>query len=489
MPEITGSNSACLSHSFASPVMTTHVSRLASAIVSSVSPSSFDKAFVVGPGHPPIPAKLVTKITSGQFVGLADLLSSNLRTVEHEPQTFLDGKLLVSKKHRAVEIQDILTWTEAFTIFQMVMCSTHAHRWPDLTKYKLLIIQTARQSAGRAWLEYDLAFCKDAAATGASDWSWMNLDLYNFHLGSPAPVTTQQSPNSSSTTVAAGRGYSSRLLSLPPPPPLLHSWNNGHCRWPFGECHYCHVCNSCDGDHPKVSCPFHSSGVFCSRSPSPAKGGGTEVGTSPTSSLVNSVSNVVPVCPDQQHGLPCSAALFCSSSVSTPSISVPVRSFSPLAPVHLVSPLHLSQFQAELHDYPDQVAAAYVLDGLYQGFHIGFEVLSVSLQSASSNMRSALDHPSFIDDYLVTEVLCGRVPGPFTNSPFPDLHISRFGVIPKSNQPGKWRLILGLSSPEGHNVNDGIPKPPFSVQYVTVDSFIEGIKALAEELLWPSLMW
>ena len=484
MPEITGSNSARLSHSFASPVMTTHVSRLASAIVSSVSPSSFDKAFVVGPGHPPIPAKLVTKITSGQFVGLADLLSSNLRTVEHEPQTFLDGKLLVSKKHRAVEIQDILTWTEAFTIFQMVMCATHAHRWPDLTKYKLLIIQTARQSAGRAWLEYDLAFCKDAAATGASDWSWMNLDLYNFHLRSPAPVTTQQSPNSSSTTVAAGRGYSSRLLP-PPPPPYCIRGTTDIVAGPLGNVITAMCVIPVMGTTPRLAAHFTPPGFFAHAPPPLPRGEVPRWGQVPH----HSVSNVVPVCPDQQHGLPCSAALFCSSSVSTPSISVPVRSFSPLAPVHLVSPLHLSQFQAELHDYPDQVAAAYVLDGLYEGFHIGFEVLSVSLQSASSNMCSALDHPSIIDDYLVTEVLCGRVPGPFTNSPFPDLHISRFGVISKSNQPGKWRLILGLSSPEGHNVNDGIPKPPFSVQYVTVDSFIEGIKALAEELLWPSLMW
>ena len=92
-----------------------------------------DKAFVVGPGHAPVPAKLVAKITSGQFVDLADLLSANLRTAEHEPQTFLNGKLVVSNKRRVVEIQHILTWTEAFTIFQMVMCATHPHLWPDLT--------------------------------------------------------------------------------------------------------------------------------------------------------------------------------------------------------------------------------------------------------------------------------------------------------------------------------------------------------------------
>ena len=88
-----------------------------------------DKAFIVGPGHAPIPAKLVAKIREGQFVELADLLSVNLRAVELEPQAFLEGKLLASKsKRRQVEIDDILTWTEAFTIFQMVTCAAYPHR-------------------------------------------------------------------------------------------------------------------------------------------------------------------------------------------------------------------------------------------------------------------------------------------------------------------------------------------------------------------------
>lgn len=161
----------------------------------------------------------------------------------------------------------------------------------------------------------------------------------------------------------------------------------------------------------------------------------------------------------------------------SPSGSVPVRLFSPLVPVCLVTPLQWSQVQAELRDYPDQSAAAYVLTGLREGFHIGFDASSVSLQSSSSNMRSALEHPSVVDDYLQVEVSCGRVAGPFATPPVPGLHVSRFGVIPKNNQPGKWRLILDLSSPEGHSVNDGIPKTPFSVQYVTVDAFVAGIMA------------
>ena len=53
---------------------------------------SVGKAFVVGPGYAPIPAKLVAKITSGVFVELADLLAENLRAQESEPHTYLDGK-------------------------------------------------------------------------------------------------------------------------------------------------------------------------------------------------------------------------------------------------------------------------------------------------------------------------------------------------------------------------------------------------------------
>lgn len=57
----------------------------------------------------------------------------------------------------------------------------------------------------------------------------------------------------------------------------------------------------------------------------------------------------VPVHPDQPCGLHCLAPLFCSSSVDSPDMSVPVHSFSSLTLVHLVSPLQFSQFQAEHH--------------------------------------------------------------------------------------------------------------------------------------------
>ena len=68
--------------------------------------------------------------------------------------------------------------------------------------------------------------------------------------------------------------------------------------------------------------------------------------------------------------------------------------------------------------------------------------------------------------------------GPFTSPPFHDLHISRFGVSPKSNQLGIIMVShLGSLFAEGHNVNDSTPKPPFSVQHATSDSFMGSIMA------------
>ena len=43
------------------------------------------------------------------------------------------------------------------------------------------------------------------------------------------------------------------------------------------------------------------------------------------------------------------------------------------------------------------------------------------------------------------------------------------GVIPKSSQPGKWRLIVDLMSPQGASVNDGIEADLCSLEYLWLD--------------------
>ena len=168
------------------------------------------------------------------------------------------------------------------------------------------------------------------------------------------------------------------------------------------------------------------------------------------------------------------AAQKLNDSTAPPSEPSPLEDhFSPLHLPAMVSPIRVDRLELELRGHPDQAKVAYVTSGLRNGFHLGFHSSSISLKSATSNMPSALLQPSIIDSYLQNELHKGRIAGPFPTPPLPNLHTSRFGVIPRKHQPGKWRLILDLSSPAGASVNDGIPKDVFSVQYMSVDDIID----------------
>ena len=60
------------------------------------------------------------------------------------------------------------------------------------------------------------------------------------------------------------------------------------------------------------------------------------------------------------------------------------------------------------------------------------------------------------------------------------MHCSPFGSIPKKQKPGKWRLIIDLSVPEGSGVNDGIAKKLCSLAYTSVDEVVPSIIKLGK---------
>ena len=140
--------------------------------------------------------------------------------------------------------------------------------------------------------------------------------------------------------------------------------------------------------------------------------------------------------------------------------------------VSSVMPLKHDCFALELQGHPDQERVSYILNGIRLGFKLGFNH-TPHTRSAKRNKKSADDHPTVTDEYLANEVSLGRVAGPFVHPLIPQLHISSFGVIPKNGQPGKWRLIMDLSSPAGSSVNDGIDVDSFSLQYTRVDDIIK----------------
>ena len=204
-----------------------------------------DRPFVVGPGFSPVPGKLVSQILRGTFVDLSELLSANLVSSDPEPHLMLDGRLVLTappKKQRR-QIEDITSWTEAFTVFSLVLTSSFPQRWKDLTLYKLLILRIHRQFSGRVWLAYDKAFREHAAATGLFDWSSMNAQLFNFHAAGAS--LRSSSPSAGEFSEPSGSS-SSRIACI--------SWNKGRCTAPFMRCRYYHRCSRCGGSHRALSC-------------------------------------------------------------------------------------------------------------------------------------------------------------------------------------------------------------------------------------------
>ena len=60
--------------------------------------------------------------------------------------------------------------------------------------------------------------------------------------------------------------------------------------------------------------------------------------------------------------------------------------------------------------------------------------------------------------------------GPYPTLSIPNVRCAGLGIVPKKG--GKWRMIMHLSVPRGHSINDTIPKERYSLQYSSVDDAV-----------------
>ena len=142
----------------------------------------------------------------------------------------------------------------------------------------------------------------------------------------------------------------------------------------------------------------------------------------------------------------------------------------PMEAHDIQTPLNKAAWQHHLRDYPYQDLVKFFLENISNGFRVGYN--SSTLQSARKNLTSAIAHPDEVDNHKLS---LRWMSGPYPSSVCPGIHISRFGVIPKSHQSDKWRLITDLSHPTGSSVNDGIPPTLCSLSYVSIDDAIQKI--------------
>ena len=90
------------------------------------------------------------------------------------------------------------------------------------------------------------------------------------------------------------------------------------------------------------------------------------------------------------------------------------------------------------------------------------------------NIQSASDHPRVVHDCLAGKCAAGRILGLFPPASLDGVQVSPLGVVPKKGV-NKWRLILDLSSPEGHSVNDAISRDLCSLSYISVDDAAKAV--------------
>ena len=138
--------------------------------------------------------------------------------------------------------------------------------------------------------------------------------------------------------------------------------------------------------------------------------------------------------------------------------------------------MQLERWERFLAVHPDQSYAAFLHRGFTYGFRVGFD-RSRSLSPAQSNLLSVSLNPLAVSSYLSEEVARGRLKVVSTLHPLREVHTSPIGIIPKANQPGKFRLIVDLSSPQGGSVNDGISPDLCSLSYSSVSRAAAMVRA------------
>ena len=139
--------------------------------------------------------------------------------------------------------------------------------------------------------------------------------------------------------------------------------------------------------------------------------------------------------------------------------------------------LPIQKWHPFLASIPDQQMAGFLERGIRYGFIIGFN-RDRPLKPASSNMLSVKERPEIVTRYIAEEVAAGRL------RPSPAAQISPIGLIPETNKPDKFRMIVDLSSPKGMSVND---KEACSFHYASVAEAARRIVACGQGALMAKL--
>ena len=104
---------------------------------------------------------------------------------------------------------------------------------------------------------------------------------------------------------------------------------------------------------------------------------------------------------------------------------IPLNPLKPIPELQTIkTPLKLEVWGEALSNHPDYGFAHYILEGVYNGFRIGFDYTSCTTTPAMGNMLSAAQHADVISEYLKRECAEGRILGPLYPANVPFVQVS-----------------------------------------------------------------
>ena len=120
------------------------------------------------------------------------------------------------------------------------------------------------------------------------------------------------------------------------------------------------------------------------------------------------------------------------------------------AQIQIQSQLNPDKGEKHLHSYWDSQLIKLIRYGL--PLHYNYDN---TLQSKGINHPSAVEFEDDVRQYVQEEIKFGAIAGPFERPPFKIFHSSPFITRPQPLASHR-RLIIDLSFPHCHSVNDGI---------------------------------
>lgn len=236
---------------------------------SQISQGSKGSGVFVGEGLPPVPARLVERIRQWEYVEMCELLPELLADQKGEGA----GRKLSRVRGRK-QVQEITAWLQCFAVLVGVVAKYEPEVVPDLMAYMINIVRASQEYEGAAWVAYDAAYRRQAAATGMKRWGGVNSSLYTICFTGKARKSARcdlclsAAHKSSDCYMLEDEGdmsgrvkaVESAVLAIAGGGPSRAGVRSDWCRL-FNErrcmyknCKYRHVCKWCGGTHAGLDC-------------------------------------------------------------------------------------------------------------------------------------------------------------------------------------------------------------------------------------------